>query len=140
MARISYDGFREAERQLGGMSRKSIRRIVLAGGQAAAERMRSRTDEFGHKRSGAMLGAVGMTDYKENLDGGSVEVYPLGEDSKGARNATKAYVINYGRYGKRGPKSGDKFITGDIRHAREAAYAAMKAESERIVAEANGGK
>lgn len=140
MARISFDGFREAENQLGRLSRGTIKRMVLAGGEAAAARMRNRTDEYGHKRSRAMLDAIGMTEYKEDLDSGSVEVYPLGEDSSGTRNATKAYVTNYGRFGKPGPRSGDKYITGDIRHAREAAYAAMQAESARIVAEANGGK
>ena len=140
MARISYDGFKEAEGMLGGMSRANIRRVVMAGGAAAADRMRKRTEERDHRRSGDMLAAVGMTDYRENLDGGSVEVYPLGDDRKGARNATKAFVTNSGRGGARGPKMGDRFITGDIRRATEAAHTAMAAEFAQIAAEARGGR
>lgn len=140
MARISMDGYREAENVFGRLTRGTVKRLVMAGGEAVAERERTQVKEKGHTRSGAMLAAVGLTNFKENLDGGSVEVYPLGDDSKGTRNATKAYVTNYGRFGKRGPKSGDRFITGDTRRAKEAAHAAMKAESARIVAEATGGK
>lgn len=140
MARISYDGFKKAENVLGRMSRGSIRRIVMAGGAAAAARMAARTEDKGHTRTGDMKGAIGMTDYREDLDGGSVEVYPLGDDRKGVRNATKAFVTNYGRGGARGPKMGDRFITGDIRRAKEAAHAAMAAEFAQIAAEARGGR
>lgn len=140
MARISADGFLQEEGRLGRLDRAVTRRIVTAGGEAAVEWEKKITAEKGHTRSGQMAGSVGMTNFKEDLDGGSVEVYPLDTDSRGVRNALKAFVTNYGRGGVKNPKKmGDKFITGNMRQARDAAQAAMRAEYMKIIAEANGG-
>ncbi len=140
MARISIDGFLQEEGRMGRMGRFAARRIVTAGGEAAVAWEKQTTEEHGHHRTGQMAGSVGMTNYQEDLDGGSVEVYPLNTDSKGVRNALKAYVTNYGRGGVKNPKKmGDKFITGNMRQARQAAQAAMRAEFMKIIAEASGG-
>lgn len=140
MARISADGFLQEEGRLGRLDRAVTRRIVTAGGEAAVSWEKNVTEQHGHTRSGQMAGSIGMTNFQEDLDGGSVEVYPLGTDSRGTRNALKAFVTNYGRGGVRNArKMGDKFITGNMRQAREAAQAAMRAEYMKIIAEANGG-
>ena len=140
MARISADGFLQEEGRLGRLDRAVTRRIVTAGGEAAVEWEKKITEEKGHVRNRAMVGSVGMTNFREDLDGGSVEVYPLDTDSRGVRNALKAFVTNYGRGGVKNPKKmGDKFITGNMRQARDAAQAAMRAEYMKIIAEANGG-
>ena len=80
-----------------------------------------------------MLASIGRNEYREWLGGGAQDVYPLGEDRRGTRNATKAYVLNYGR-GRR--LRGDKFITGDDR-AEEIVTQAMQEESDRLVEEIN---
>ena len=79
-----------------------------------------------------MLASIGRNEYREFLGGGSVDVYPQDTDSRGTRNATKAYVLNYGR--GRGLK-GDKFITGDESQAEQLVQEAMQAESDRLIAE-----
>lgn len=136
MARLRVDGFELAEQRLDRLGPAMIRRIVEAGAGAAADAMREETRARGHIRTGDMLESVGMNEYREFLRGGSADVYPQGDDRKGVRNATKAYVINYGRGGtrKRG-KMGDKFITGNESKTEQAVLEAMQAESDRLIAE-----
>ena len=139
MATVRVNGFEMIEVQLNKMGRPMIRQIVEAGAKAAAKRMADNTKKRGHVRTGEMLESIGENEYREFLGGGSVDVYPQGDDSRGVRNATKAYVINYGRGGtrKRG-KMGDRFITGDESGAEEAVTQAMQAESDRLIAEISG--
>lgn len=135
MARISFAGIDQIESQLAKMGRPMVRKIVEAGGRAATERMRSNIESRRHIRTGDMMQATGMAEYVETLGGGSVDVYPLGEDRKGERNATKAYVINYGVKGNQHPRSADRFITGDTARAKEIVQEAMRKESSRLIEE-----
>ena len=125
------------------LSRDMIRRMVEAGGKVADDRMKAATRAHMHVRTGDMLEAIKPTPYREWFGGGATEVYPQGDDRKGVRNATKAYVINYGRgkrpTTKRGTRNrtGDKFITGNERKTEAAVQAAMQAESDRLMDEIN---
>lgn len=135
MAKSIVQGLEDIQGRLGKLDRGSIRRLVEAGGNAAAVVMRQNTQTKGHVRTGDMLGSIGATDLRERLGGGEIYVYPQGNDSRGERNATKAYVINYGRGGQKGPHSGDRFITGNQKATEEAVRAAMQAEADRIAGE-----
>ena len=136
MATMRVDGFELQEKRLNSLGRDAIRKIVEAGAGAAARVMAEETRARQHVRTGDMLDAIGMNEYREYLGGGSTEVYPQGSDRKGVRNATKAYVINYGRGGTRGrSRMGDKFITGNERKTEDAVERAMQAESDRLIAE-----
>lgn len=142
MARVSVNGFELVEDQLSRMGRPMIRRIVEAGAHAAETRMAENTKARRHVRTGDMLESIGENEYRETLGGGSVDVYPQGDDRKGVRNATKAYVINYGRgrkitKRKTANRTGDKFITGDEAKTEQAVVGAMQAESDRLIAEIN---
>ena len=134
MARVKVNGFELVEGQLNRMGRPMIRQIVEAGAKAAEKLMADNTKARAHVRTGDMLESIGENEYREFLGGGSVDVYPQGDDRKGVRNATKAYVINYGRGGvkRNGGKMGDKFITADEKNTEEAVYQAMQAESDRL--------
>lgn len=141
MATVRVNGFELLEGQLERMGRPMIKQIVEAGSAAAARRMQERTENAGHgspgksrRATGDMLASIGRNEYREWLGGGAQDVYPLGEDRRGTRNATKAYVLNYGR-GRR--LRGDKFITGDDR-AEEIVTQAMQEESDRLVEKLNG--
>ena len=122
-----------------------IRQIVEAGAKAAEKVMADATEEKGHIRTGEMMRSIGHNEDREFLGGGSTDVYPQGDDSKGARNATKAYVINYGkgrrpntkwpRKHPRKNRTGDKFITGNEGKTEAAVTEAMQAESDRLIAE-----
>lgn len=118
------------------LSRGMIRRMVEAGGKVADDRMKAATRAHMHVRTGDMLEAIKPTPYREWFGGGATEVYPQGDDRKGVRNATKAYVINYGRgRRKRNGKMGDKFITNDEKATEEAVRQAMEAENGRLIEE-----
>ncbi len=141
MATLKVNGFELIDRQFNRMGAGMIRQIVEAGASAAEKRMGSRTEAAGHglpgrsrRATGEMLKSIGRNEYREWLGGGSVDVYPQGDDSRGARNATKAYVLNYGR-GR--SLKGDRFITGDESQAEKLVQEAMQAESDRLIAEIN---
>ena len=147
MATVRVSGFELIDAQLNRMGRTMIRQIVEAGAAAAEKRMIEETKARRHIRNSDMLDSIGTNEYRETYGGGSVDVYPQGDDRKGVRNATKAYVINYGK-GKRPmtkrPKknprrnlTGDKFITGTERKTEEAVTQAMQAESDRLIQELN---
>lgn len=146
MARVEY-GEEEIGRelvQLIGRSREIIQRTVDKGAETASELMHARTLAARHgppgvsgRGTGAMLGSIGATEYIEFMGGGQREVYPLGEDSRGTRNATKAFVLNYGR-GK--SLRGDRFITGRINETKEKVRQAMTQEAYAALREAKGGR
>ena len=145
MATCRVSGFELVEQQLNRMGRPMIRQIVEAGAKAAEKVMADATEEKGHIRTGEMMRSIGHNEYREFLGGGSTDVYPQGDDSKGTRNATKAYVINYGkgrrpntkwpRKHPRKNRTGDKFITGNEGKTEAAVTEAMQAESDRLIAE-----
>ena len=133
MARIDYDlsGFEE---KLGALaSRENIRRIVEAGSKAAIMALQERIQEKRHIVTGEMERSVSAGPLHEDLGSAWQYVYPGagGQDL----DTVKAYVINYGRGGKRTAKTGDKFITGNKKQLDEAVKAAMAAEADRILNE-----
>lgn len=138
MARLDFDGFEALDGQFARLlDRGTIRRIVEAGARKDADEMRANITAASHVRTGSMLENVRPGDYKEDLNGAEMVVYPRGNDKNGVRQATKAYVINYGRGGRRTRRMGDKFITGKLAQTETAVQAAMQAESDRILAEIN---
>ncbi len=138
MARMTIDGFDAIEAQLGKlMDRGNVRRIVEAGARKDVEEMRASITAAGHVRTGSMLRAVRPAQYHETLGGGSVSVYPQGDDGKGAGNALKAFVINYGRGGRRSRRMGDRFITRQMPQTEAVVQRAMQEESDRILDEIN---
>jgi hypothetical protein len=116
--------------KLGG--REAARRIVEAGSAAAVKHLQQRTDEAHHVVTGQMRASFAPGIYHEDIDRCWQDVYPQGRDAKGTDNAKKAFVINYGRGGRRTKKTGDKFITGKSNTLEEAVSKAMTAEAERI--------
>ena len=131
MAKITYDlsGFEE---KLGALSsRENIRRIVEAGSKAAVMELQRRTQEKRHVITGEMERSVSAGPLHEDLGSAWQYVYPGagGQD----RDTVKAFVINYGRGGKRTAKTGDKFITGNRKQLDQAVQAAMQAEADRIL-------
>ena len=148
MAKMTIDGL---DAQITGidtletsMRRTGIRRIVEAGAKVAAPEMADNIQKYHHiGKTGDMYRSVGGAEYKETFEGGSMNVYPLGNDPRGVSNALKAFVINYGRGGnptRRGTqnKTGDKFITGNFRKSEERAAAAMREEASAVLREATG--
>lgn len=139
MARASVNGIDYWNKQIQQMDRQNLKRIVMAGAAAAGDWMKERIVAYNHVgKTGDMLNSVGPGEYRESLGGGSVDVYPLGTDRKGAENRVKAEVASFGRGGRPGPKSRDFFLVKDA-DMEERVRAAMQAESDRIMTEIGGG-
>lgn len=138
MAKITMVGFDSVEVQLSRLlDRNMIRQVVEAGARVAAEEMRNNIETARHVRTGSMRDNVKPGIYHEDFGGGYVDVYPQDYDRRGTPNALKAFVINYGRGGKRTERTGDKFITGKLARTKQVVQEAMQAESDRILAQIN---
>lgn len=70
-------------------------KMLDAGAKVAIEDWKEGIEAAGHVDTGAMRDSVGIARGTEK--GLIREIYPQGTDCKGARNAEKAYVLNYGR-------------------------------------------
>ena len=138
MAKMEYSGFEIVDKQLARMDRGTVRRLVEAGANAIVESTKESIESHHHVATGEMMANVKPGAYHETLDGGWMEVYPQGEDSRGVSNAKKAFVINYGYGGRRTKKTGDKFITGQKRTFEMSALEAMNKTNEEIIKEING--
>lgn len=151
MARMTVEAGEELtgtlERLDASMRRGGIRRIVEAGAKVAVDEMRAAISNH-HVKRGSMRDSTGMAEYHETLEGGSVNVYPQGTDSRGVKNALKAFVINYGlgnnpttrsRGRREANKTGDKFITGQFNRTKPRIQEAMEAEAHRIFEDARNG-
>ena len=140
MAKMTYSGFENVERQFEKLGRETVKRLVNAGAKELEETTQELTQQYHHVgKTGSMKDSVKPGQYHETLDGGWQEVYPQGNDPRGVSNTVKAFVINYGAGGNRTAKTGDKFITGNKKKRQEAVAAAMEAENKKILNEANGG-
>lgn len=139
MARCEYDGFERIDGVLTRLSRTSIKEVVMAGAEACVEETRRSIEQYHHVVTGSMMAGVQPGKYHEDIGSGWVEVYPQGEDGRGVSNATKAFVINYGRGGRRTSRTGDKFITGQTKTMQEVVAKAMQAKSDELVQQLNGG-
>lgn len=145
MARFDYSGTEELEQQLARMDRDMIKGIVMAGAEACTKEMQNMIGAYRHIKTGSMQKEVKPAQYHEDLNGGWVDVYPQGEDSRGVSNALKAFVINYGigknptrrSGGHMKNKTGDKFITGNQKRMEQGVFTAMQAESDKRIAELN---
>lgn len=131
--RLMVTGIEEMEMSLEQLGdRKNAKRIVEAGSAAAVKELQSRTAAARHIMTGEMQASFAPGLYHEDIDKCWQDVYPQGYDARGVDNAKKAFVINYGRGGKKTRKTGDKFITGKTKTMEDAVSAAMQAEAERI--------
>lgn len=58
---------------------------------------RKSAEEKGLRATGAMIESIGFPEQVRKIGGVlSQDIYPQGTDSKGTRNAEKAFILNYG--------------------------------------------
>lgn len=109
-------------------------KMLDAGAEAAVQEWKDGIVRSKHVDKGDMLESVGVA--PETKTGRKREIYPLGTDRKGVRNAEKAFVLNYGRGNgttKRKKRresnvkalKGDRFADKIQKAAEESTYKAM---------------
>jgi subtilase family serine protease len=133
MAKMKVNGIEYANEALNKMGRPFIRKVVEAGVKAETDRMKARIRAL-HPGEGEMEESVAPGIFHEGPDSTWQDVYPQGLDSRGQENNIKAFVINYGRGGRKTDRMRDYFITKD-NEAAEVVQAAMQAEADRLMSE-----
>lgn len=137
MAHFDTTGIDEFMEQLqkvdASMRGDGIKKILQAGAKPYIDSWKGSISAHGHIRSHDMINAVGMTEVQVNEYGASVDVFPMGTDDHGVRNALKAYVIHHGVGGKKTDHTGDKFVTEAERDAEAKSVAAMQNALDQLI-------
>ena len=134
MARMDVVGLEKAELQMQGLTdRGKIKAIVMAGADRAVQEWKNLITRSRHVRSGGMRDAVSSGDYVETMGGGKAVAYPRGTAPTRISQTAKAYVINYGRGGRKSERMGDRFITKDDSNMERLVLEAMQAEADKIL-------
>lgn len=78
---------------------EAVPEMLKAGGEVLKEVQKKEilSTFKGNRSTGDMAKSIVVSKVKETSDGQVVEVYPSGTDRHGVRNATKAFVLQYGR-------------------------------------------
>lgn len=108
MARMKSSGVAEIAkdlRQLGNDIPQVEEEMLDAGAQEVVTAWKEGIEEAGHVDTGEMRDSVRATKKKKT---GFRDIYPKGKDSKGIRNAEKAFVLHYGKSSKPGDRFADK--------------------------------
>lgn len=103
MARFDMTGFDEllAEmKQLGELSGAVADKMLLAGAEEVKQAWKESAERQNLKDTTDMINSIGYPKSpKTTGDIRQIDIYPQGKDRKGVRNATKAFVLNYGTKG-----------------------------------------
>ena len=139
MAKLTNTGIAEAESELQriekGLRGEAMLKALNAGADVLIQAWKDEIGERHRKTSqrDVMSAAVTKTDVRFGNDGASIEVYPQGTDKEHhITNAAKAFILHYGRDGKRQIK-GDKFVKiAEHRRGDEALAAVQKVIDEYV--------
>ena len=110
--------------------------MLRAGGNVFQREWISEAQRLRHVRTGDMLASIGQTNPKDKGGGLQVDIYPQGKGRKGVRNSVKAFVLHYGRAGKR-PIKEDYWVDSILQNATDESNAAMADVWGRFIATGN---
>ena len=130
MGKLTWSGLDETYKEMqqaGEMVGEIAQEMLRVGSEKCVEAWRIAIGSHGHRppgesgrATGEMEKSVGVKFKKK--DGKRVaEIYPLGKDSHGVRNAEKAFILHYGRSNMKG----DHFVDEADRLSEENAVPAM---------------
>ena len=118
------------------LKRRCIYDMMNAGADVLIESWKNVIQEKRHVRSEAMYRSVAKTDVMEEVDGASIEVYPMGTDKHRINNAQKAFILHYGREAKKNGRKGikgDKFVNTAEKRSKERVAAVMQEVLNRYI-------
>lgn len=126
MARFDTSGlddlFKEMERE-GELVGETADEMLLAGAGIVREAWKYSAAAHGHIDTGAMFDSINYAKKPKAVRNIKfIDIYPQGKDSKGVRNAEKAFVLNYGTSKKPGSHwidDADKMCTEPIKQKFE---------------------
>lgn len=91
----------EHMKQMGEMSGKAARAMLTAGANEFQREWINAAARHKHVQTGDMRDSVAATNASDKSGALETTIYPQGTDRKGVSNALKAYVLNWGRTGRR---------------------------------------
>lgn len=145
MARFDMSGLDELiddMRRMGEMSGEAAPAVLMAGAEAVKLSWQRAADEFDHRVTGDMIESISYA--RSPRDVGEaliIDIYPQGRDSRGIRNAEKAFILHYGS----SKLQGSHWVDVADRYSEETAVPAMEdawgefIESGRVPSVAAGG-
>lgn len=105
MAKLELSGFNEFSDLLlkqDKIAMEAVPEMLKGAGEVAKDILtqsiiQKNFTKSGKRAFGDLKASMKVTKIKKKGDEKHVEVYPMGTDRKGVRNATKGFVLNYGR-------------------------------------------
>ena len=130
MAYLKWSGLDDVYKEMqraGETTGEIAQKMIEVGGQECIKAWKIAIGMHGHsgegisgRATGEMMESVGIKFVKK--DGKRcAEIYPLGKDKRGVRNAEKAFILHYGRSNMKG----DHFVDDAEKIAEEEAIPAM---------------
>lgn len=124
MATLKIRGMDDLQKKLATLSKdievELADKMLDAGAEVAINVWKDEIKMHDHIETGDMINSVGVT--KQTKKGSIREIYPLGRDRRGKRNAFKAFVLHYGWKGH----PGDLFVDDIEVMLNKSARPAMK--------------
>lgn len=103
MARFDMTGFDDLladMKRMGELSGEVADRMLMAGAEQVKTGWKRAAERHRLKDTGEMIDSIGYTRSPKTVgDIRVIDIYPQGKDSKGTRNAEKAFILHYGTKG-----------------------------------------
>lgn len=134
MAKFEINGVDRIIDELGRMDALTgpmAEEMVDAGARVLVDTWKDVIRSRGHVDTGDMLRSVKAKKPAGSSEVVAREVYPLGKDAKGVRNAEKAFILHYGWKSRQG----DHFVDQVEADANEPAVSAMEAVMDKYMKE-----
>lgn len=126
MAMFSMKGLEDTidqMRKMGEDTGPTADKMIMAGAEEVKKAWQYVAESRRHKKSGDMIESVGYAKTPERASSALwIDIYPQGDDSRGVRNAMKAFKIHYGT----SKKPGDHWVDEANYYAEITAVPAMK--------------
>lgn len=132
MARFEMSGLDDVINQMRGMGQESgavAKEMLTVGAWEVVTGWERAAEEHGLRDTGAMIDSIAPTKVKKGATL-STEIYPQGTDSKGVRNAAKAFYLHYGT----SSIQATRWVDDAEAYSEETAIPAMTAVWEQFIA------
>ncbi len=100
MARFDVSGMDDIIKQMAALGKlvgETADEMLMAGAEVVKEAWRDSAEEHDHRVTGDMIDSIGYPRHPDTINGiRTIDIYPQGKDSKGVRNAEKAFILHYG--------------------------------------------
>lgn len=92
-----FDELLDEMKRLGELSGETADKMLMAAAEEVKQAWVQSAGRNHHRDTGDMIASIGYGRTPKEISGvRTIDIYPQGKDSKGIRNAEKAFILNYG--------------------------------------------